>query len=400
MNIFNTKKEIKSYLTAEKQKNKTIGFVPTMGALHKGHLSLIKEAKKKNDLVVVSIFVNPTQFNNTVDFVKYPKTIENDTKLLNNVLCDVLFLPSAEEIYTQNIVSDKFDFDGLEHQMEGKHRKGHFDGVATVVKTFFEIIDPDIAYFGQKDFQQLQIIKKMVRKNRLNVKIKGCPIFRENDGLAMSSRNIRLNKTQRKEAPFIYKTISLAKEKFKTHSISEVVEWVKNEFEKNSTFVLEYFEIANIKTLKSAKRKTKKTTYRAFIAVFAGEIRQAFNLSHGDWGLIYSGGTLASAIAMLFFGGYIDKYKITLNIKVVIISLSLLCLTMTFVNLIWCLPIIIFGLRFFGQGMLIHIPAVAIGKWYGKNKGKALSLSIMGFSIGEAIFPVIFVFLFYRNRFR
>lgn len=131
-----------------------------------------------------------------------------------------------------------------------------------------------------------------------------------------------------------------------------------------------------------------------FISLFAGEIRQAFNLSHGDWGFIYSGGTLASAIAMLCFGGYVDKYKITLNIKIVIISLSLVCLTMTFVNLVWFLPLIIFGLRFFGQGMLIHIPAVAIGKWYGKNKGKALSLSIMGFSIGEAIFPVIFVSLF------
>ena len=131
-----------------------------------------------------------------------------------------------------------------------------------------------------------------------------------------------------------------------------------------------------------------------FISLFAGEIRQAFNLSHGDWGFIYSGGTLASAIAMLCFGGYVDKYKITLNIKIVIISLSLVCLTMTFVSLVWLLPLIIFGLRFFGQGMLIHIPAVAIGKWYGKNKGKALSLSIMGFSIGEAIFPVIFVSLF------
>jgi MFS family permease len=130
-----------------------------------------------------------------------------------------------------------------------------------------------------------------------------------------------------------------------------------------------------------------------FISLFAGEIRQAFNLSHGEWGFIYSGGTLASAIAMLCFGGYVDKYKITLNIKIVIISLSLVCLTMTFVSLVWLLPLIIFGLRFFGQGMLIHIPAVAIGKWYGKNKGKALSLSIMGFSIGEAIFPVIFVSL-------
>jgi len=131
-----------------------------------------------------------------------------------------------------------------------------------------------------------------------------------------------------------------------------------------------------------------------FISLFAGEIRQAFNLSHGEWGFIYSGGTLASAIAMLCFGGYVDKYKITLNIKIVIISLSLVCLTMTFVSLVWLLPLIIFGLRFFGQGMLIHIPAVAIGKWYGKNKGKALSLSIMGFSVGEAIFPVIFVSLF------
>jgi len=131
-----------------------------------------------------------------------------------------------------------------------------------------------------------------------------------------------------------------------------------------------------------------------FISLFAGEIRQVFNLSHGEWGFIYSGGTLASAIAMLCFGGYVDKYKITLNIKIVIISLSLVCLTMTFVSLVWLLPLIIFGLRFFGQGMLIHIPAVAIGKWYGKNKGKALSLSIMGFSIGEAIFPVIFVSLF------
>ena len=131
-----------------------------------------------------------------------------------------------------------------------------------------------------------------------------------------------------------------------------------------------------------------------FISLFAGEIREAFNLSHGDWGFIYSGGTLASAIAMLCFGGYIDKYKISLNIKIVVISLSLICLSMTFINQVWILPFIIFGLRFFGQGMLIHIPAVAIGKWYGKNKGKALSLSIMGFSIGEAILPIIFVSLF------
>jgi len=278
MNIFNTKKELKSYLTAQKQENKTIGFIPTMGALHKGHLSLIKEAKKKNDLVVVSIFVNPTQFNNTIDFVKYPKTIENDTKLLNRVLCDVLFLPSAEEIYNQNIVSEKFDFDGLEHQMEGKYREGHFDGVATVVKTFFEIINPNIAYFGQKDFQQLQIIKKLVQKHRLSTKIKGCPIFRENDGLAMSSRNTRLPETHRKAVPFIYKTLKKVRERFDVKNHLEVTKWVENEFKKNATLELEYFTIAEEKTLKNIKSRGSDKKYRAFIAVFAGDTRLIDNL--------------------------------------------------------------------------------------------------------------------------
>ena len=140
MKIFTTKKEIKSFLSTQKDQNKTIGFVPTMGALHKGHLSLIKKAKKKNDIVVVSIFVNPTQFDKKEDLVKYPKTLENDTKLLKNILCDVLFFPSVEEIYNNDVSSEKFDFDGLENQMEGKFRDGHFNGVGTIVKTFFEII--------------------------------------------------------------------------------------------------------------------------------------------------------------------------------------------------------------------------------------------------------------------
>ena len=234
MNIFKTKKEIKSYLTAQNQQNKTIGFIPTMGALHKGHLSLIQEAKKKNDLVVVSIFINPTQFNNTSDFAKYPKTIENDTQLLNHVSCDVLFLPSADEIYNNNIASEKFDFGGLEDQMEGKFRQGHFDGVATVVKAFFEIINPDIAYFGQKDFQQLQIIKKMVTKDHLNTKIKGCPIFREADGLAMSSRNVRLSKEHRTAAPFIYKTLKEVRDKFNVKNATKTTDGVENEFKKQT----------------------------------------------------------------------------------------------------------------------------------------------------------------------
>jgi len=267
-------------LTDELEKiNNSIGFIPTMGALHLGHLSLINKAKTENDIVVVSIFVNPTQFDKKQDLAKYPRTLEKDLAMLESVNCDIVFVPSIEEMYQDYITASNFDFDGLEFEMEGKHRKGHFDGVGTIVKRLFEIVKPTKAYFGEKDFQQLQIIKKLVSKNHIPVKIIGCEIYRENDGLAMSSRNIRLNKTQRKEAPFIYKTISLAKEKFKTHSISEVVEWVKNEFDKNSTFVLEYFEIANIKTLKSAKRKTKKTTYRAFIAVFAGEIRLIDNIA-------------------------------------------------------------------------------------------------------------------------
>lgn len=278
MNIFKTKKEIKSYLTAQNQQNKTIGFIPTMGALHKGHLSLIQEAKKKNDLVVVSIFINPTQFNNTSDFAKYPKTIENDTQLLNRVFCDVLFLPSADEIYNNNIASEKFDFGGLEDQMEGKFRQGHFDGVATVVKAFFEIINPDIAYFGQKDFQQLQIIKKMVKKYHLNTKIKGCPIFREADGLAMSSRNVRLSKEHRTAAPFIYKTLKEVRDKFNVKNALRATQWVENEFKKNTFLELEYFTIADEKTLESAESNESDKKYRAFIAVFAGEIRLIDNI--------------------------------------------------------------------------------------------------------------------------
>ncbi|WP_158840107.1 pantoate--beta-alanine ligase [Polaribacter sp. L3A8] len=278
MKIFNTKQEIKAYLTAKKEQNKTIGFVPTMGALHKGHLSLIKKAKKKNDLVVVSIFVNPTQFNNQEDLVKYPKTIENDTKLLESVSCDVLFFPSVTEIYADNITSQNFDFDGLEHQMEGKFRDGHFNGVGTIVKNLFEIVTPDKAYFGQKDFQQLQIIKKMVKKNSLLVKIKGCPIFREEDGLAMSSRNTRLSKEYRAAAPFIYKILKKVRKKFGTESAVKVTEWVENQFKKHPLLNLEYFTIADEKTLETIKNKESNKKYRAFIAVFAGETRLIDNI--------------------------------------------------------------------------------------------------------------------------
>ena len=261
------------------KKGTTIGFVPTMGALHKGHLSLIKLAKKENDIVVVSIFVNPTQFDKQEDLVNYPKTIDSDLSLLKSVNCDIVFTPTAEEIYTNNIQSQSFNFDGLEHQMEGKFRDGHFYGVGTIVKRLFEIIKPNSSYFGEKDFQQLQIIRKMIKKNQIPVKIVGCEIFREDDGLAMSSRNTRLTNKQRATAPFIYQTLKQAKIEFGTKNAREVVEWVEKEFKKQSQLELEYFEIADENTLQTIKNKDKKQKFRAFIAVFAGKIRLIDNIS-------------------------------------------------------------------------------------------------------------------------
>lgn len=278
MKIFNNKKDLKDCLLEYKRSKKTIGFVPTMGALHRGHLSLIEEAQRTNNIVVASIFVNPTQFDNVEDLKKYPKTIENDIKLLAAVSCDVLFSPPVEEIYSENVVSEKLDFDGLEHEMEGKFRDGHFDGVGTVVKTLFKIIEPNSAYFGQKDFQQLQIIKKMVQKNKLNVNVKGCQIFREKDGLAMSSRNSRLSNKSREVAPFIYEILEKVKDKLKTKSVAEINDWVENEFKTQKLLKLEYFIIADEKTLKTTKKRDTGKKYRAFIAVFAGKIRLIDNI--------------------------------------------------------------------------------------------------------------------------
>ncbi|HHC78984.1 MAG TPA: pantoate--beta-alanine ligase [Flavobacteriia bacterium] len=278
MKVFYKKELLQEHL-AEITIRASIGFIPTMGALHKGHLSLIEKANNENDISVVSIFVNPTQFDKKEDLRSYPRTIEEDLALLQTIKCDVVFVPSVSEIYDDNINALHFDFDGLEFEMEGKHRKGHFDGVGTIVKRFFEIVKPLKAYFGEKDFQQLQIIKKLVEKYRIPVQIIGCEIYREPDGLAMSSRNVRLTKAQRKEAPFIYKTLMKAKEKLKKDSIQTVIEWVEGEFKKNAVLQLEYFEIAHSKTLKPVRRKSKKASYRGFIAAFAGDIRLIDNIA-------------------------------------------------------------------------------------------------------------------------
>src|SRR4030066_1784089 len=257
----------------------TIGLVPTMGALHEGHLSLVEKAKKENDIVVVSIFVNPTQFDNADDLINYPKTIEKDLSLLKSFNCDIVFTPTPEEIYADNIQSQSFDFDGLEYQMEGKFRAGHFNGVGTIVERLFDVVKPHKAYFGEKDFQQIQIIRKMVEKKKLPVQIISCPIHREKDGLAMSSRNTRLTSAQRAAAPFIYETLKKAKIKFGTKNASEVVKWVENEFKNHPILRLEYVEIADEDTLLPVETKNPSKKYRAFIAVFAGNVRLIDNIS-------------------------------------------------------------------------------------------------------------------------
>ncbi len=277
MFIFKKIADLQNHLS-DSNKDKKVGFVPTMGALHNGHISLVQESILHNDLTIVSIFVNPTQFDKKEDLDNYPSTINSDLELLEKNNCDIVFLPSVSEMYGDNINSKSFDFDGLEHEMEGKFRDGHFDGVGTIVKKLLLAVNPDNAYFGEKDFQQLQIIKKLVEKEKMSIHIIGCPIYRELDGLAFSSRNIRLTDEQRKEAPLIYKTIREAKKRFEQYTIEEVNHWVANEFKKSQHLDLEYFTIADEKTLKTATTIEKNKAYRAFIAVFAGKVRLIDNI--------------------------------------------------------------------------------------------------------------------------
>lgn len=281
MNVYTTKHDISDAIKVLKGQKKKLGFVATMGALHQGHMALVKTALSQNDVAIVSVFVNPTQFNNQEDLDKYPRTLERDVNLLKTVSKDkiIVFAPTVETIYNGNTISEQFDFDGLEFEMEGKFREGHFNGVGTIVKRLLEIIQPDKAYFGEKDFQQLQIIKKLAKKYNIPSEIIGCKIQRESSGLAMSSRNERLKEVYKKEASFIYKTLKTAKIKFGTKSANKVTEWVTKQFAKNKLLELEYFIIADEQTLKSVKRKSSKKSYRAFIAVYADDIRLIDNIA-------------------------------------------------------------------------------------------------------------------------
>ena len=280
MKVLKSKKTLIDYIERQREMGKKIGFAPTMGALHQGHLSLYKAAKKENDEVISSIFVNPTQFNNPDDFQKYPKTLEKDLELLEKAGVDAVYVPNVEEMYPDGLNSKKYDFDGLENEMEGKYRPGHFDGVGTIVEELFRQVQPHNAYFGEKDYQQLAIIKKMVEKTKLPVKIHGVPTLREEDGLAMSSRNVRLTETQRKEATIIYETLEKVKEWFKVISLEEIKQKVTDIF-RNSNFELEYFVIADEKTLKETDYFYKDKNYRAFIVAYADTVRLIDNMHLG-----------------------------------------------------------------------------------------------------------------------
>lgn len=280
MVVFTEKKQIQEHLLKLKERQLTVGFVPTMGALHQGHLSLVAQALNDTDCVVVSIFVNPTQFNNATDLENYPRTLPRDTALLETVSKNILiYAPEVNDIYESETKAEHFTFEGLEFEMEGRFRPGHFDGVGTIVKRLFEIVKPDDAYFGQKDFQQLAIIKKMVEMHKIPVTIHGCPIYREASGLALSSRNERLKPDYKIAAPFIYETLKAAKKQFGTKSAKKVVEWVENAFSKQDLLQLEYFSIAQEDTLKPLTRKSKTKKYRAFIAVYADDIRLIDNIA-------------------------------------------------------------------------------------------------------------------------
>ena len=275
--IFNHIVDIQLFLKAKRSSGLSVGLVPTMGALHEGHLSLIRRAKKENKIVVASVFVNPVQFNNPADLEKYPRTPEKDVALLDGAGCDAVFMPSVEEMYPAKI-NDHYDFGSIEQVMEGACRPGHFNGVAIVVRKLFEIVEPDRAYFGEKDFQQQAIIRKMVKDYNINLEIVPCEIVRENDGLAMSSRNMRLNADERAIAPMIYKVLRETVAKVDTMSPAEMKAFALKRYSEIKQFDVEYVEIADETTLQSVKEWNDSEHARIFVALQLGPVRLIDNL--------------------------------------------------------------------------------------------------------------------------
>lgn len=279
MKTLGTAQQLAEALKFLRDNQKTIGFVPTMGALHQGHISLVKACGEKCDICVVSIFVNPTQFNNKNDLENYPRMPEEDLQKLENANVDFVFYPTIKEMYPEK---DKrvFDFGELEHVMEGAHRPGHFNGVAQIVSKLFEIVQPDKAFFGEKDFQQLAIIKRMVQMLNLKVEVVPCETIREKDGLAMSSRNLLLEKNNRVNAAIIRKLLLKSIDMQNTTSIKEVKKYVVDALNEINNFKTEYFEIVNADTLQPISNWDEEVPKAACVAVFAGEIRLIDNIRY------------------------------------------------------------------------------------------------------------------------
>lgn len=280
MEVFTKKSALSSALEYYREANKQVGLVPTMGALHQGHLSLVEAAGRQNDVVVVSIFVNPTQFDKAEDLEKYPRNLDADLKLLQEAGQNTLvYSPEVADLYENHVEANDYEFGGLEKEMEGSHRQGHFDGVGTVISLLFEAVKPDRAYFGEKDYQQLLIVRKLVELEGQKVEIVGCPILREPSGLAMSSRNKRLSPKQLAKASLIYQTLKAARQAFGDHSIDELTKMVNDRFKEEPDIELEYFSIARADNLQISDQKEPGVKYRGFIAAYAGSVRLIDNMA-------------------------------------------------------------------------------------------------------------------------
>lgn len=279
MKIIDNIKELKAYLIDEKRDNKRIGLVPTMGALHKGHLSLVRRCLEDNDVCVVSVFVNPTQFNDKHDLETYPRTLEADCALLEAEGCDYVFAPSEKEMYPEPDTR-VFDLGTVAQVMEGMRRPGHFNGVAQVVSKLFYIVEPDNAYFGEKDFQQIAVIRAMVAQLRIPVRIIACPIVREEDGLALSSRNTRLTPEQRQKAPLIARALKESTTFVPEKSVQEVIDYVIRTINSDPVMRVEYYEIVDGHTLESIKNWSDTDYVVGCITVYCGEVRLIDNIKY------------------------------------------------------------------------------------------------------------------------
>lgn len=279
MKIVSSIKDLKNFLALEREKGKKVGLVPTMGALHAGHISLVKRCVAENDICVVSDFVNPTQFNDKHDLETYPRTLEADCALLEPVGCDYVFAPSVAEMYPEPDTRI-FDLGPVAAVMEGPRRPGHFNGVAQVVSKLFYIVEPDNAYFGEKDFQQIAVIREMVRQLNLPVHIVDCPIQREADGLALSSRNTRLTSEQRQKAPVIARTLKESTTFVPAKSVQEVIDFVVNTINQVPEMEVEYFEIVDGHTMQSIQNWSDTTYPVGCITVYCGEVRLIDNIKY------------------------------------------------------------------------------------------------------------------------